>query len=245
MVEDSFIVIIPARYASRRFPGKALAKIAGKPMIQYVYERACQSKARSVHIATDDDRIVAAARDFDAPTVMTAAELSSGTERVFAAAKALKLSDTDLIVNVQGDEPLLPAENIDQVAALMSADADMASLTVPIADETELGNENCVKAVMDKDGRALFFSRAVIPHYRGGKALSHWHRHLGIYAYRMAFLARYVGWPPSLYERIEQLEQLRALCNGATIRLARAGSIPPAGVDNPADIGRIEKLLSS
>lgn len=246
--DTSFIVIIPARYASKRFPGKLLAKIAGKPMIQYVYELACNSKASSVYIATDNHLIEEQAKEFGADVIMTDANLASGTERVYEAAKSLELSADSLVVNVQGDEPLLPPENINQVAALMTAGMDMASLTVPVADRVELENENCVKVVMDKRQRALFFSRAVIPyapyaHEGGNQDLSYWHRHLGIYAYRLAFLAQYVRWQPSPYEKLEKLEQLRALYHGANIQLALADSPPPAGVDHPTDIERMEALL--
>jgi len=239
--EDSFIVIIPARYASKRFPGKVLAKIAGKPMIQYVYELACCSKASSVYIATEDHRVEKLAKELGAQVIMTEANLASGTERAYAAAKALDLSADSLIVNVQADEPLLPAENINQVASLMTLGVDMASLTVPVTNRVELENENCVKVVMDKNKRALFFSRAVIPYDNGN--IFHCHRHLGIYAYKLAFLAQYVHWQPSPYEKIERLEQLRALYHGANIQLAIANVPPPAGVDHPNDIERIEALL--
>ncbi len=245
VAETSFVVIIPARYASNRFPGKVLTKIAGKPMLQYVYELACLSKASSVYIATDDHRVERLAKELGAPVIMTDANLASGTERVYEAAKILGLSADSLIVNVQGDEPLLPAENINQVASLLTGEVDMASLTAPITARAELENRNCVKLVMDKNKRALFFSRAVIPYDSGKGNLSHWHRHLGIYAYRLAFLAQYVSWQPSPYEELEQLEQLRALYYGATIQLASARVVPPAGVDDPTDIERIEALLKS
>ena len=244
----AFIIIIPVRYASVRFPGKPLAKIAGKAMIQYVYEQACLSNAERVYIATDDKRIAEEVQKFDAPIVMTAERLASGTERVFAAASSLKLPPDSLIVNVQGDEPLLPPENINQTAALLRDDVDMASLSTPIEDYEQLINKDCVKVVMDKQGRALYFSRSIIPYSfcRGSRKedLSYWQRHLGIYAYRMDFLTKYTAWRESAYERLEKLEQLRALYYGATIQLARAQSVPPLGVDSPADIQMVEALLA-
>lgn len=238
-----FTVIIPARYESHRFPGKVLARIAGKSMLQYVYEQACRSQASSIYIATDDERIAAAAADFEARIIMTSRKLASGTERVFAAASALQLGEDSLIVNVQGDEPLLPPENINQVAAVLNKDMDMASLLAPIENDEQLKNENCVKVVSDHQGRALYFSRAVIPHSHSRATFAYWQRHIGIYAYRMGFLNKYVHWKPCAAEKLEQLEQLRALYYGATIQLAVAQTPPPPGIDTPADLKTVEELL--
>ena len=244
-----FTVIIPARYASSRFPGKPLARLGGKPMLLWVYELALKSQARHVHIATDDERIAEVARTAGASVVMTPTTLASGTERAHAAAQQLRLPPETIIVNVQGDEPRLPPAHINQVAQLLHAHpkADMTSLSVPIEDPDQLSDRNCVKVVCDCEGRALFFSRAAIPFAADAKDTLRqgiWRRHLGIYAYRLAFLNKYVGWPRSAYEQIENLEQLRALYHGAYALLATTKAGPP-GVDTPEDLRRLEERESA
>lgn len=236
-----FTVIIPARYASSRFPGKPLALLGTKPMLLWVYELALKSQATSVHIATDDERIAQVARAAGASVVMTSPDLASGTERVWAAAKQLRLSSATVIVNVQGDEPRLPPAHINRVAQLLHAHpkADMTSLSVPITDLNQLNDRNCVKVVCDVAGRALFFSRAAIPMATAAKlGQGVWHRHLGLYAYRLKFLDTYVRWPRSAYEQMEDLEQLRALYHGAYVLLAPTQQAP-AGIDTPADLQRL------
>ena len=238
-----FTVIIPARYASSRFPGKPLALLGTKPMLLWVYELALKSQATSVHIATDDERIAQVARAAGASVVMTSPDLASGTERVWAAAKRLRLPSATVIVNVQGDEPRLPPAHINQVAQLLHAHpkADMTSLSVPITDLNQLNDRNCVKVVCDVAGRALFFSRTAIPMATAAnKALGQrvWHRHLGLYAYRLKFLDTYVRWPRSAYEQMEDLEQLRALYHGAYVLLAPTQQAP-TGIDTPADLQRL------
>ena len=239
----SFVVIIPARYNSQRFPGKVLVRIGGKTVLQHVYEKACLSQASAVYVATDDERVASEASSFQASVIMTSSHLASGTERVFAAASILGLEQNCPIVNVQGDEPLLPPENISQVAALLCDAVDMASLVVPIESDDELRSNSCVKVVSNEQEQALYFSRSIIPHSSCEHDITIWQRHLGIYAYKMSFLQRYVHWKPCIYEKVEKLEQLRALYYGATIQLAVARISPPPGIDEPQDVARIEKLL--
>jgi len=247
-------VVIPVRYASVRLPGKALLPIAGKPMVQWVYERARASGAGEVLIATDDARIAQAARGFGAETVMTDAAHASGTDRVAEVARTRRWPAGDIIVNLQGDEPLMPAALIGQVAAVLQSDpgADIATLAAPIAAVTELLDVNTVKVVADARGRALYFSRAPIPWNRAGApaglasqtdaagAL----RHIGIYAYRVAALLELAGLAPSALEMREKLEQLRALENGLTVRVAAAAEPPGPDVNTPADLERVARLIT-
>lgn len=250
-----FTVIIPARYASTRFPGKPLADLAGKPMVQHVYERALQSEADRVIIATDDQRIADAAEGFGAEVCMTAEEHPSGTDRLQEVVKKLGFYADDIVVNVQGDEPLVPPRVINQVAHNLMAepDASIATLSEPITDIDSLMNPNVVKVVSDARGRALYFSRAPMPWPRDqfnteeGKSKMpegyDWQRHIGIYAYRVKLLNDFVTWPPAPLEETECLEQLRAMWNGAQIHVALADELPPAGVDTPEDLERIRELL--
>jgi len=256
----SFNVIIPARYASSRLPGKPLLNIAGKPMLQHVYEQARMSAAQQVVIATDDLRIKAAAHAFGAKVCLTSADHSSGTDRLEEVTRKLGFSDDEIIVNVQGDEPLIPPSIIDQVAQLLSVDtvAGMATLSEPIVDPAHLFNPNAVKLVMDGQGYALYFSRAPIPWARdefSSLTLEHtgdadlpisanYQRHIGIYAYRVKFLHQFVQWPVAPIEMTESLEQLRAMWNGVKIRVAPALESPPAGVDTEADLARVREILS-
>ena len=247
----SFYVVVPARYASTRLPGKPLADIAGIPMVVRVAERCQQSEAGQVYVATDDSRI-AAALDGQVPVVMTREDHPSGTDRLQEVAATLGLADDDIIVNVQGDEPLIPPSVINQVAANLAANpsCQMATLCEPIDDADSLFNPNVVKVVFDDQGRALYFSRAPIPWHRdafaeGGRDISggQWWRHIGIYAYRVSFLHQYVQWPPAQLEQLESLEQLRAMANGVAIHVAPATEVVPGGVDTPADLESLRKQL--
>lgn len=248
----AYHVVIPARFASTRLPGKPLLEIAGRPMIQHVVERACASGAEEVLVATDDARIAAAVRDPRRPgatiAVMTDAALLSGTDRVAAAAVARGWSDETLLVNVQGDEPFLPGVLIDQVAALLESDAaaGIATLATPVVSLEEFLDPNAVKVVVSGDGGALYFSRAPIPWTRdaapGGLASQREFggalRHVGLYAYRVGVLKRISGLPPSPLEQREKLEQLRALEHGLRIAVGVCTERPLPGVDTPGDLER-------
>lgn len=240
----SFTVVIPARYASTRLPGKPLLDICGKPMIQHVYERACQSGASAVHIATDDERIAQVACRFGADVVMTRADHQSGTDRIQEVTAQLGLDKQAIVVNVQGDEPLIPPATINQVAANLekSPEAGISSLFHTIQDVTEWQNPNAVKVVTDADGFALYFSRAAIP-WQATDTI-HGKRHIGIYGYRVATLDRFVRWPRSLLEVSERLEQLRAMHHGVRIIMDEAVQRVPAGVDTPEDLAAVRAFLS-
>ena len=248
----SFYVVVPARYASTRLPGKPLADIAGKPMVVRVAERCQQSEAGQVYVATDDSRI-AAALDGQVPVVMTREDHPSGTDRLQEVAATLGLADDDIIVNVQGDEPLIPPSVINQVAANLAANpsCQMATLCEPIDDADSLFNPNVVKVLSDINGLALTFSRAPLPWARDEFARDPdalpsdvpYRRHIGIYAYRVSFLHQYVQWPPAQLEQLESLEQLRAMANGVAIHVAPATEVVPGGVDTPADLERLRKQL--
>lgn len=241
---SGFAVLIPARHASTRFPGKPLADLAGKPMVVHVCERARESGADAVCVATDDKRIADVVRSHGFEARMTRAEHPSGTDRIAEAAAALGLADEAIVVNVQGDEPLVPPALIARVAAALAADAGASVATAchPIHDAAEFANPNVVKVVLDAKGRALYFSRAGIPYPRDGGAPAGL-RHVGLYAYRMAFLRRYAGLAPAPPERAEQLEQLRVLWHGERIAVVvEHGAIPP-GVDTPADLEAVLKRL--
>ncbi len=257
----AFTVIIPARYASSRFPGKMLASLRGKSILLWVYEAAVASRAGRVVIATDDERIAELASRAGAAVAMTSAGLRSGTERVHAAAKAFKLDANEILINVQGDEPLLPPANIRQVAEVLASDseADMATLAMPIAAARELADPNCVKVVCNQKEHAMYFSRSPIPSAadretnlpeaaeqsnRSGRDDRAWLRHLGIYAYRFDFLNKYVRWQETFAEKTERLEQLRALHHGACVRVAIAREESPGGVDRPEDLQHLEELLA-
>ena len=251
----SFVVVIPARYASTRLPGKPLADIHGKPMVQHVVEKALQSGADRVIVATDDERVQQALSPFAAAAgfevCMTSPDHQSGTERLAEVCRHYGFAADTIIVNVQGDEPLIPPVIIRQVADnLAAATAPMATLSVPIQDAEEAFNPNAVKVVTDKDGYALYFSRASIPWDRDRFAKSreqigsHYQRHIGIYAYRAGFIQRYVDWAPSVLEQVEALEQLRVLWYGEKIHVAQALQAPPVGVDTQADLDKVRALLA-
>lgn len=244
----AFTVIIPARYGASRLPGKPLRAIAGVPMIRHVWERARESGAERVLVATDDARIADAVAAFGGEARMTRADHASGTDRLAEVALAEALPPETLVVNLQGDEPLMPPALLAQVAGMLDAvpNAAMATLATPLADAGELANPNVVKVVTAADGRALYFSRAPIPWDRDGRTdacLAAARRHLGLYAYRVAFLQRYLRLAPAALERLEQLEQLRALVNGERIQVADAVTMPGPGVDTAEDLERVAALL--
>ena len=249
MEKIKFRVVIPARYESSRFPGKSLAIIAGKPMIQHVYERALQSGAESVILATDDERIEVAARSFGAEVCMTSSSCRSGTDRIAEAVTTLGYGDDEIIVNVQGDEPLIPPAIISQVAAILEnqKQADVGTLCEPLENSEQLFAPNIAKAVMDRNNFALFFSRAPIPWDRDNFPLEHntflpphvYHRHLGIYSYRVGFLKKFVTWRECAIETLECLEQLRMLWHGAKIYLDVAYAPSSIGVDTPEDLEKV------
>lgn len=250
-----FTVVIPARFASSRLPGKPLQDIAGKPMIRHVWEQAGRSGASRVVVATDDPRIVEVCRAFGAEVLLTRVEHNSGTDRLAEVATQLGLASDAIVVNVQGDEPLIPPSIIDQVAGNLAAhpEAGIATLAEPIEDVASLFNPNVVKVVMDHDGLALTFSRAPLPWARDAFAQSKeslpagvpYRRHIGIYAYRAGFLHDFVSWGPCWLENTESLEQLRALWHGVRIHVADALEAPPAGVDTPEDLERVRRLLGA
>ncbi|WP_295474453.1 3-deoxy-manno-octulosonate cytidylyltransferase [uncultured Pseudomonas sp.] len=249
----AFTVVIPARFGSSRFPGKPLKSIAGKPMVQHVWEQACKSQAGRVVVATDDARIVEACQAFGAEVLMTRDDHNSGTDRLAEVATQLGLAADAIVVNVQGDEPLIPPAIIDQVAANLAAhpEAAIATLAEPIEDVASLFNPNVVKVATDINGLALTFSRAPLPWARDALAASRdvlpanvpYRRHIGIYAYRAGFLHDFVAWGPCWLENTESLEQLRALWHGVRIHVADALEAPPAGVDTPEDLERVKRLL--
>ncbi len=244
----SYRVVIPARYDSSRLPGKALLPLAGKPMLQWVHERARSAKAAEVLVATDDERIAIAARGFGAEVAMTARTHVSGTDRIAEVAAARGWADTDIVVNVQGDEPLIPPAVIDQVAQLLASHprADIATLAARIDQLNDFNDPNVVKVACDTSGRALYFSRAPIPWNRDTPTTltPASLRHIGIYAYHVGALRRLAGLPASRLEQIEKLEQLRALENGLEIRVALAVERPLADVNTAADLERAERALN-
>lgn len=248
-----FIVAIPARYGSTRLPGKPLRQLAGLPMIVRVAMRARAAGASEVIVATDDARIEAALATSDVRVEMTRVDHASGSDRLAEVAARLEWPDDTIVVNLQGDEPLAPMSGIRSVAmALAEGDAPMATLATPIASVEELFDPNCVKLTHDLFGRALCFSRAPIPWPRDAflrdrsvlPADITFLRHIGIYAYRAGFLRRFAALPPTRLERIESLEQLRALEHGFPIAVRLAPEPFPAGVDTPEDLARVERLLT-
>ncbi|MHB8813273.1 MAG: 3-deoxy-manno-octulosonate cytidylyltransferase [Steroidobacteraceae bacterium] len=250
---SSFHVAIPARHGSARLPGKVLAPIHGKPMLQWVYERAQASGARDVLIATDDAAIAAAAASFGAVARMTSAKHASGTDRLAELAAIERWPEADIVVNVQGDEPLIPPSIIRQVAALLESDpeAAIATLATPVESLEEFLDPNAVKVVTDSKGRALYFSRAPVPWNRDGasvglssqRVFAGARRHIGIYAYRVGALRRLASMRPTALERSEKLEQLRALENGLVIRVDDAAEQPGPDVNTKEDLARVAALL--
>lgn len=240
----SFRIIIPARYQASRLPGKPLADIKGKPLIQHVYERAKQSGATSVLIATDHEAIYQAAKKFGADVCLTAAHHRSGTERIAEVVVQQHYADDEIVVNVQGDEALIPPAIIKQVAENLhkNPQADMATLCEPIHTREELLNPNAVKVVCDQLGFALYFSRAPIPWDRDAHGKADYYRHVGLYAYRTGFIKQYVTWKPCALEQIEALEQLRVLWYGRKIHVAVANEAVPIDVNTPDDLERVRNL---
>ncbi len=243
-------IIIPARYASTRLPGKPLADVAGKPLIQRVHDGAVKCGAAQVVIATDDERIRVVAEGFRARVVMTSAEHRSGTDRLAEVIEKLGIGADEIVVNLQGDEPLMPPELIREVVALLEkhADAVVATACHAIHDRETLANPNVVKVVRNEKGYALYFSRAAIPWPRdtmsgkGGGTIQAF-RHIGLYAYRAGFVRRYASWAPCPPERAEQLEQLRVLWHGERIVVHETRAMPEAGVDTPEDMERVREIF--
>jgi 3-deoxy-manno-octulosonate cytidylyltransferase (CMP-KDO synthetase) len=241
-------IVIPARFGSTRLPGKPLRDIAGKPMLEWVYERARRCSAREVLIATDDERIADTARAFGAEVIMTAVDHHSGTDRIAEVAAQRGWGDQEVVVNLQGDEPAMPAALIEQVASLMQQwpAADMATLAAPMLDRAEYFDPNAVKVVTDCDGRALYFSRAPIPWHRDElppNTLPAARRHIGLYAYRVGALRRLASLPPAPLELAEKLEQLRALFNDFEIRVGEAVMRPGPDVNTAEDLARVSARL--
>jgi len=255
MSSPDFIVVIPARYASTRLPGKPLRDIGGKSMIQRVYEQAKKSRASQVLIATDDQRIVNVVNDFGGDWCITRVDHNSGTDRLQEVAHQQGWNDDTIVVNVQGDEPLIPPAVINQVAENLAIhrNASIATLCERITELSVFMDSNAVKAVFDDNGYALYFSRAAIPWPRDAfknnrDILPTGHpafRHIGIYAYRAGFLHQFVSWQPALLEQTESLEQLRALAHGVRIHVSEALEAVPGGVDTEEDLRLVQKILAS
>ncbi len=245
MSSPSFHVIVPARYGSTRLPGKPLLEIDGRAMILHVIDRAREAGALSVTAATDDERILTVVQNAgfpDVQAVMTRADHPSGSDRVMEAAEQLQLPEDAIVVNVQGDEPRVPATIIRQVAACLSEDPARQAATVaqPLTTEAEAANPNLVKVVCSHSGRALYFSRSVIPYYRDAQqSAPGWLHHVGIYGFRLSTLRRFVNLPVAALERAESLEQLRLLANDIPLQVVVATGSVPGGVDTASDLERL------
>ncbi|QQZ30047.1 3-deoxy-manno-octulosonate cytidylyltransferase [Thiothrix subterranea] len=241
------VLVIPARYASSRLPGKPLRELAGKPLIQHVHERAMAAGFATVLVATDDERIRRVCSAFGAQVAMTASTHETGSDRLAEVVQQQGWADDTIVVNLQGDEPLTPVANLHQLARNLAQypQASMATLATPIFSETEFLNPNVVKVVRDAQGMALYFSRAPIPLQRDtGVALEDYAlRHIGMYAYRAGFLRAFAGMQPAQIEQLEKLEQLRALAHGYRIHVDIAAEIPGAGVDTEDDALRVAAIL--
>lgn len=239
-----FIAVIPARYASTRLPGKPLKDIAGKPMIEWVYRQAAKSGAAEVIVATDDERIIAACRAFGASVELTSPEHTSGTDRIAELARRFEWPDEQIVVNVQGDEPLISPVCIAQTARLLGwhPEAAIATLVTPLEAESEFKDPNFAKVVTDKDGWALYFSRAPIPWPRDG-GLPAVMRHIGLYAYRAGGLRALSASPPCVLEQVEKLEQLRALWLGLKIIVEKAAEPPAPAVDTEEDLDKVRRYF--
>ena len=253
MTVTDYKIVIPARYSSSRLPGKPLIELAGKPMIQHVYERAAVTGVKEIVVATDDDRIAVVAKGFGADVVMTREDHENGTERIAEVAQVRGWQADDVVVNLQGDEPLVPRDLIEATAAglLNNPQAGMSSLCTAIATAEEVFDPNVVKVVLDQHQFALYFSRAPIPwdrdEYARSKAVSTKmpvYRHIGMYGYRVSFLQQYQLMEPCTLEQTESLEQLRALWYGTRIHMSVIESAPGHGVDTPADAERVARLLA-
>lgn len=248
-----FRVVIPARHGSARLPGKVLLPVAGRPLLHWVIDRARASNAAEVIVATDDGRVAEVARAAGVEVVMTAVTHASGTDRIAEVAALRGWADTDVVVNLQGDEPMMPPQLLDQVARLLDTDvdADIATLAAPVATLAEFLDPNAVKVVLDDQGRALYFSRAPIPWDRDGAtaglasqaSFSGALRHIGLYAYRAVAVRRMSRLAPGTLETCEKLEQLRALAAGMRIRVGLAAGHPGVDVNTPEDLERLRALL--
>ena len=251
----AFLVVIPSRFASSRLHGKPLADIGGKPMVVRVAERARASGAEAVWVATDDQNVFDAVKRHGHQAMMTRTDHASGTDRIAEVAQQLSLADGEIVVNVQGDEPLIAPELIREVAQSLAehAEAGIATACHPFTDTASLLNPNVVKVVFDHSGHALYFSRAPIPYPRDSLALSQSalpaglpsYRHIGIYAYRAGFLQNYGRLEPAAIERFEALEQLRALWHGHRIAVAVTAHAPEAGVDTDEDLARVRRIFAA
>ncbi|WP_428047975.1 3-deoxy-manno-octulosonate cytidylyltransferase [Candidatus Proelusimicrobium excrementi] len=243
---NNVIIVIPARYGSTRFPGKPLAELQGKPIIQWVYEACKKANCGEVIIATEDERITSAAASFGAKAVMTSADCQSGTDRIYQATKGL---GADYVINVQGDEPFVQPETIKAVVELVKNDdkTDISTACMPVTDADIINNPNHVKAVLAKDMRALYFSRSPIPYKREKTPESEkapYYLHCGIYGYKIKALEQFVKLPVSPLENLEKLEQLRALEAGMTIKSALINKAGPA-IDTPADLERAKEFAKN
>ncbi len=243
---NNVIIVIPARYGSTRFPGKPLAELQGKPIIQWVYEACKKADCGEVIIATEDERITSAAASFGAKAVMTSADCQSGTDRIYQATKGL---GADYVINVQGDEPFVQPETIKAVVELVKNDdkTDISTACMPVTDADIINNPNHVKAVLAKDMRALYFSRSPIPYKREKTPESEkapYYLHCGIYGYKIKALEQFVKLPVSPLENLEKLEQLRALEAGMTIKSALINKAGPA-IDTPADLERAKEFAKN
>jgi len=241
----TFKIVIPARYESTRLPGKPLVDIAGKPLIQHVYERACESKADEVIIATDNEKVLKAAENFQAEAIMTGQQHQSGTDRIAEIAAIKNWPDQQIVVNLQGDEPMMPAELLNNVADNLASDeqASMATVCESIDNVDDYHDPHCVKVVFDQNNHALYFSRASIPFERDETSLRNVYRHIGLYAYRVNFLHKFTQTQACELEQLEKLEQLRALYSGEKIHVAITKLNPGIGVDTEADLEAARKLL--
>ena len=252
---SDFHIVIPARHASSRLPGKPLLEIAGKPMLLHVVDRARECGAASITVATDDERIYDRMVDAHIHVIMTSSGHASGTDRLAEVVSRMGWQENEIVVNLQGDEPLMPPGIVRQVAENLDRHelASIATLCTPIENYEEMINPHAVKVVMDAAGYALYFSRAPIPWYRDGfgeeeqwmPSMTGCYRHLGLYAYRAGFLQRYAGWKTAPIEQCESLEQLRALWKGERIHVAVATQVPPAGVDTEQDLQRVRRILEA
>ena len=242
----SFIAVIPARFGSTRLPGKPLLDIAGQPMIQHVYARALSSRAERVFVATDDRRIEDVVKAFGGDCLITASDHPTGTDRLAEVADVLGVAADTIVVNVQGDEPLIPASAIHQVADMLIVhpEASIATLCEPIHDVSDIDDPNQVKVVKSRSGRALYFSRARIPGHPTSMIGSHY-RHIGVYAYRASFLRDFRTWEPTPLERFERLEQLRALEHDRLIQVDVALESVPPGIDTEQDLVSIRRHLEN
>lgn len=249
-MNDNFVVIIPARYASTRLPGKPLLDIAGRPLLQHVYDAAAESAADAVYIATDDERIVELAGTFGARALITGRNHQSGTDRLAEAARRLQLDDDSIIVNLQGDEVGMSARVINQVTRLLQTNtsANMATVCEALDNAAQIRDPHVVKVVMDRHGRALYFSRSVIPWSAtvdniSASTVVRWYKHIGLYAYRAGFLQCFTALGACALEQQESLEQLRALYHGETILVEPACDKTGIGVDTPEDLERARKMF--